>query len=207
MLRKSQGVQVFEFEEGLLQQQPGSPPQTFRWDQIATVLGGSTAHYRTSSIAPLDRGRYRGTRFTYTISRRDGVSAKIAGFYQDPARVSARSRPAISNDHRESVQRRYAALGEDTARHAATAQLPAAQAALARGEELTFGDITISAGGVRAGQRDPVPWTEISDLEVEHGMVRIKQAGKLLSRRPASKIPNFVLFVTLAGTLRQDGPP
>jgi hypothetical protein len=115
--------------------------------------------------------------------------------------------PAISNDHRESVQRRYAALGEDTARHAATAQLPAAQAALARGEELTFGDITISAGGVRAGQRDPVPWTEISDLEVEHGMVRIKQAGKLLSRRPASKIPNFVLFVTLAGTLRQDGPP
>jgi hypothetical protein len=204
----SHGVQVFEFEQGLLRQQPGAPPETFRWDQIATVLGGSIANYRTSSITPYDRGRYRGTNFTYTITRRDGVSAKITGFYQDPARLSARSRQAISKNHRESIQRRYAALGEDTARHIATAQLPAAQAALARGEELTFGDITISAGGVRAGQRDPVPWTEISDVEVEHGTVRIKQAGKSLplSRRPVSEIPNFLLFATLADTLRKRGP-
>jgi hypothetical protein len=204
----SHGVQVFEFEEGLLRQQPGSPPETFRWDQIATVLGGSTAHYRTSSITPYDRGRYRGTRFAYTISRRDGASAKITGVYRDPARVPARSRPAISKNHRESIQRRYAALGEDTARHVMAAQLPAAQAALVRGEELTFGDIAISAGGVRAGQRDPVPWTEISDMEVEHGMVRIRQAGKFLtlSRRPVSEIPNFLLFATLADTLRKRGP-
>jgi hypothetical protein len=60
---------------------------------------------------------------------------------------------------------------------------------------------------VRAAQRDRVPWAEISEVQVRNGMVRVRQADKFLalSRRPVSRIPNFMLFMTLAETLRKRG--
>jgi hypothetical protein len=198
-LGKPQEIQVFEFEQGLLEQRPGSPPDTFRWDQIATVRQDSTATYTN--------GVYGSTSFVYTIISHDGQSAQIAGSYRDPARVPAAAWSTV-DDPKASVWRRYAALGAAVARHVATAQLPAAKAALDRGEKLAFGNFAISASGMSAGRRGPLPWSLISDVQVTDGVVSIKQSGESapFSRRPVSKIPNFLLFTTLADMLRKPIP-
>jgi hypothetical protein len=91
-------------------------------------------------------------------------------------------------------------------------QFPVASAALARGEQLAFGDITISLAGVHTA-KGFVPWTSIREVRVQGGFVRIKQADKFfaLSWEPVGRIPNFPLFFTLAENLRlnsrTDPPP
>jgi molecular chaperone DnaK len=194
------GGQFFEFERGLVRGLPGSPPETFRWDQIETVLRSSTEHYTNY--------HYRNTGFTCTLTRRDGTSTQVMGTYQDPQRMLPVSAKKVSSDHRNSVQRACAALCEDAARHVAAAQLPAARAALARGEELVFGDIVIAANGLRVPKRDRVPWTEISDVQVSNGSVEIFASPyRMLWNQPVGAVPNFLLFVTLADALRAPQRP
>jgi molecular chaperone DnaK len=195
VVRAPPEIQVFEFEQGFIQQGPGSPPDAFRWDQIATVLHGSTATYYN--------GSYQSTSYTYTITSHEGQSAKIASTYRDPARSS------ISADDRVgSARRRYAALGAAVARQVATAQLPAAKAALDRGEKLTFGKFALSVDGVWAGRRGPLAWSQVSEVQVTDGVVDIKQFDGLVTfaRRRVSKIPNFLLFTALADMLRNSRP-
>jgi molecular chaperone DnaK len=176
-------VEVVQFERGLVLLRASSPPSSFRWDQIRTVLQSSTERYVNHV--------YQGTRYSYTFTCDNGMSWKPAGTYM--ASLSG------------SIEYRYATLCENVARHAADAQLPGRMAALDRGEDLTFGDMVINARGVRTAKHDMVPWAEISDLQVERGYVRIKKAGKFLplSLKPVSQIPNFLVFITLADTLRK----
>ena len=175
-------AEVLQFERGLVLVRASSPPRGFRWDQIQTVLQSSTDRYVNHA--------YRGTSYSYTFTCDNGMSWKPSGTYHA-------SRP-------DSIQYRYATLCENAARHAADAQLPGSMAALDRGADLAFGDLAINALGLRTAKHDLVPWAEISDLQVERGRIRIKKAGKLLplSLEPASQIPNVLVFVTLADTLR-----
>jgi molecular chaperone DnaK len=198
VFKKDEELRVFEFEHGLVQEPAGSPPLTFRWDQIATVRQYSVVSYKST-------GSYQWTSFTYTFTRGDGASVEIKGTFQDPARAPWRKQRALQRDPHHVTQRKYAELGQAAARRVAEAQLPAAQAALARGEEVTFGDIAISATGVRTARRDTVPWAEITEVTVQKGIVSIRRAGKFwpLSGQGVSKIPNFVLFMALAEALRK----
>jgi hypothetical protein len=196
LFKKDEELRVFEFAQGMVQERAGSPPLAFRWDQITTVRQESIASYNRA-------GSYQWTSFTYTLTRHDGVSVEIKGSFQDPARTPWRKQRALQRDQRRITERTYAELGQAVARRVAEAQLPAAQAAIARGEEVTFGDIAISARGIRTARRDTVPWAEITEVTVQKGIVSIRRAGKLLSlsTQGVSKIPNFLLFMTLADML------
>lgn len=187
---KDSGVRVYEFESGLIRQKVGKPPQVFRWDRIAEVLQGSIAHYV--------HGAYSGTWFTYKITRDDGVSMTISGSYSDPT--------LRKNADPDSTSSRYEALGRSVVLKVSNIQLPRALETLNKGGSLTFGDITISVAGVHTKQ-NLVPWSEITEVKVDKGYVRIKRANKILalSKRPVAQIPNFPLFITLADALRRQG--
>lgn len=186
---KDTGVRVYEFEHGLVRQKSGEAPEVFRWDGIAEA-------YQSSTVEFLNRV-YVGTSYTYTIKRDDGLSMTIKGSYYDP-RLSKNGNP-------NSVPSRYEALGRSVVAKVSDAQLPRAVETLTNGGSLTFGDITISAAGVKAPRHKLVPWSEIEEVKVDMGKLRIKRPNSILplTKQPVAKIPNFPLFMTLAEALRR----
>jgi hypothetical protein len=187
--REEEKFRVYEYEHGLVREGGGMPLVVFRWDQVRTVLQHSTAHF--------ENGRYKGTTFSYQLTRSDGAQFAIDGRYMDPRRARV-SGPA--NQHR-----RWAEFGEAATRHVATRQLLDAQATLTIGQQLAFGDIVISNQGVHTQKYGIVPWSQIKDVQVRNGTVQIKKEGKFLSlsSRPVGRIPNFVLFMVLVDALRK----
>lgn len=89
-----------------------------------------------------------------------------------------------------------------------TAQLPAATDALAAGTTVWFGPIWISRTEVGA-KRNSVPWSQIRDIRVYNGSLRITVDGKFfaLTDTPVAKIPNFHVLFHLAQQLRQENSP
>lgn len=143
---------------------------------------------------------YQHTDFRYDLTRSDGRVLRIDGSYLDPA-LSKRGSPA-------SWKYRLAMLGQAAARQVAQAQLPGALAAVQQGQSLAFGDIVINMSGI-ASKHNATPWSSIREVQVSKGNVRIRKEGKFLplSKRPISKIPNVLLFVALADTLRDSAQP
>ena len=186
---KNTGVRVYEFEHGLVRQKSGESPQVFRWDRIAQVYQGNAAEYLN--------GVYTGTRFGYAIVRDDGLSMSISGTYLDP-RLARNADP-------NSTSSKYEALGRSIVLKVSNIQLPRALETLNNGGSLTFGDMTISVAGVQAARYGVVPWSEITEVKVEKGRIRISRANMFLalSNRPIGKIPNFPLSITLAEALRR----
>jgi hypothetical protein len=187
---------VHEFDDGLVHERVEGAVEVYRWDQISTVLRSTTHHYTNSS--------YRNTTCTVVLNRAAGGSLGLTATFLDPS-ITRRSTSRSKEGYRL-----YQVL--DAACHRVSQlQLPAALAALSRGEQLAFGDITISLAGVHT-TKGFVPWASISKFEVADGSVRIKQADKFfaLSRQSVGRIPNFPLFFTLAENLKlnaQTGPP
>jgi hypothetical protein len=121
------------------------------------------------------------TEYRYTITRRDGYTIKITNFW-------------------DGVEE----LGRHINHNVSIALLPRMRAALAQGQSIQFGDITLSAAEVR-GKRHTATWSQVRSITVQNGYVRVNLQGKFLSlsTKPAAAIPNLPLFLTLADQLRQ----
>jgi hypothetical protein len=178
-----------EFERGLVWHLDDAEPETYRWDQVATVNWSATRMYAAG-------GFYKGTQFSITLKSSDERSLKISGFCQEPA-VKRKADPQAAS------YRMYQFLTR--ARDVASAMLlPGAIAALNRGEQLFFGDFRIDPTGIQA-PKGFVPWSSIRDVNVSNGFVSIMKEGKFfpLSHKKVDQIPNFPLFLILAETLKR----
>jgi hypothetical protein len=179
---------IYEFDDGIVHERQDNTVEVYRWDQISTVLQSSTRHYTNS--------RYRNTSYHVVLNRAAGGSLALAGAFLDPS-ITRRG-----NSRSRETHLLYRIL-DAACQRVSQLQLPVALAALGRGERLAFGDITISLTGVHTA-KGFVPWTSISEVQVQNGYVRIKQAKKFfaLSGQSVGRIPNFPLFFTLAEKLR-----
>ncbi|MBT2467548.1 hypothetical protein J7E97_06610 [Streptomyces sp. ISL-66] len=126
-------------------------------------------------------GIHVGTTYLYTLLGQDGSAVKLTNFYADPERWGAAIQHGITR-----------------------AQLPGVIIALEQGATLTFGDISMTMGGIATPRRGGAHWDEIEKIEVKDGTVFVAKAGKLLawSNTPVAKIPNFFLFVSVVDRLR-----
>lgn len=179
---------LYEFDHGFIWQPADAEPQIFRWDQVATVNWFASRRYVN--------GAYTGTMFWLTLAANDGRSQKFSGNCKDPAAKGARNADPRAHDY---LLYQFLSRARDTI---SSAQLPAAVAALNRGEELTFGDLRLSTTGI-AAPKGFVPWTSIKAVNIDQGRVSVRQEGKFfsLSSQGAEKIPNCPLFLTLAQAL------
>lgn len=149
---------------------------------------GPVSAFRWDSMTVLQQiteryanGVHVGTGYLYTLFRPDGSAVKLTEFYADPERWGA------------AIQREITRT-----------QLPGAITALEQGATLSFGDISMTLGGIATPKRGGVHWGEIQKIEIKNGIVFVAKAGKLLawSNTPVAKIPNFFLFVSVVDRLR-----
>lgn len=179
---------AYEFDHGFVWQPDDAEPQTYRWDEVATVNWYASQHFVN--------GVYSGTQFWITLTSSDGRSLKISGSCKDPAAKGA---------HRADPQATGYLLFQFLTRvrdAVSAAQLPDAIAALNRGDQLSFGDLQISSAGIQA-PKGFVPWPSIKAVNVVQGRVSVRQEGKFLalSAKGVEQIPNCPLFVSLAQML------
>ena len=187
--REEEKLRVYEYEHGLVREGGSMALEVFRWDDVRTVTYSRTPHFQG--------GRYTGTTFVYRFTRRDGLSFFIEGSFIDP-KHSKRVAAVPANQHQC-----WAELGESAARQVAAAQLESARSSLTIGDQLSFGDITISLRGVHTVRYGIVPWTRIVRVEIREGRPYLRLVDKSvpLSARLISRIPNFVLLTDLVELL------
>jgi hypothetical protein len=131
-------------------------------------------------------GVYTGTQYLYTVRRNDGRVLKLTQFYDGIAQ-----------------------LGQGISEQVARVHLPHALAAIQRGETVPFGDLGVHATGVVSARHGLLPWTELEQVQVVQGYVRLRKAGKWLawSHKAAADIPNLYVFLTLADQLQRSAHP
>ncbi|MFJ3505649.1 DUF6585 family protein [Streptomyces sp. NPDC090135] len=93
-------------------------------------------------------------------------------------------------------------------------QFPKALAAIDSGESLSFGKLWISREAVGSA-RDSAEWTQVEEVRVIEGYVKVKMAGKwrslgatAVTTPVVSEMPNFFVFLALVDHLRRpwNGP-
>lgn len=159
---------------------------------IAVGTNGATLMpYRWDEVSVLQNnvrhyrnGGYTHTTYSYTLSSADAGAITLTGGFVGAAEWG----PAIQE--------------------AVTAvQLPGAMAAVARGETLGFGDISVNRAGIAAGNNS-VAWHQLQEVRVKEGYVSLKVEGRWrgISRTAVAQIPNFFVFLALADRLRTAPP-
>jgi hypothetical protein len=150
---------------------------------------GRPAAFRWDSMMALQQitekyvnGVYVGTDHRYTLHKKDGTVRKVTNFYAEPERWGPFIQQEITGF-----------------------QLPGMLRMLAEGQTLTFGDISVSNGGIATSKRGAVTWPEIQDVRVSNGVLVLRKAGKSLSwsSKKVGDIPNFFLFLSLVDELRR----
>jgi len=179
---------AYEFDHGFVWQPEDGEPQAYRWDQVATINWYGSQNYAN--------GAYTGTQFWLTLTSTDGRSLKLSGTCKDPAAKGGRNADPQASTY---LLYQFLSRARDTV---SAVQLPGAIAALNRGEQLSFGDLQISATGIQAA-KGFTPWSSVKAVTVHQGRVSVSQQGKFLavSSKAADQIPNCQLFLTLAQTL------
>lgn len=93
-------------------------------------------------------------------------------------------------------------------------QLPQALAAIDSGETLSFGKLWVSREAVGSA-RDSAKWTQVEEVRVIDGYVKVRTAGKwrslgatAVTAPVVSEMPNFFVFLALVDHLRRpwNGP-
>ena len=180
---------VFDFEDGIVYQGRDGVLHTYPWSQVRTVYIGSIRHYANSA--------YYRTTYGFTLILASGKRLGLNGVFRDPE-----LRPHLIRTKPVDDEHELFTLISAVAAVVCEEQLPEAAAALERGATLAFADIEISRTGVQdaAGL---IPWSEIDEVKVHQGMIRIKRAGRSrpLSDRSTAEIPNVQLLIRLAMTL------
>jgi hypothetical protein len=175
-LSKSRAARrIYLCERGFVLVERPEDPQVYQWDAIDTVFQ-QIVNTRYSGVDA-------GTKYLYTVTRRDGAVAKLTLFWDGGAELGAHVNERVS-----------------------AALLPGAVAAIRRGQGVQFGDMTLTMGGI-TGQRGSVAWADVSGIRMVSGYVQVKVHGKVrsLSSTPAANLPNLPLFLTLTNRLRQAG--
>jgi hypothetical protein len=124
----------------------------------------------------------RIVRHIYTVRRRDGTSL-------------------VFRDSLRGVE----ALGDRVSSETAHSLFPRARDAYQAGEQVAFGDLTVSKQGV-GSKGKTLPWTEFQSVEVVKGVVKIQQRGKRFSWAsvPVRKVPNMLLFLNLLASIQRE---
>ncbi|OLB82543.1 MAG: hypothetical protein AUI14_00415 [Actinobacteria bacterium 13_2_20CM_2_71_6] len=151
---------------------------------------GALADYRWDAIAWLTQritnryvnGIHVGTFYVYTVARKDGPVLKLTEFYDGIAQLGRTISEQVTRD-----------------------KLPGAVALLQQGQTVGFGDLGISTAGIVSTKHGLLPWTELDEVKVVQGYVKLRRAGKWLpwSNKPAAAIPNLYVFLTLADQLQR----
>jgi hypothetical protein len=170
--RSQAARRVYLFEQGFIVANRPDDVQVYRWDGIDTVY--------QKIVSQRTYGIETARTYLYTITSRDGRTAKLDQFWADIAELG----PQINN-------------------RVSAALLPGSLAAVQRGQAVRFADLTVNAGGI-AGRRKSVTWAEVKDVEISGGYVRVGVAGKFLplSNTAAANISNLPLFFALVNRLR-----
>jgi hypothetical protein len=175
-LSKSRAARrIYLYEHGFVLVERPEDPQVFPWDAIDTVF--------QKIVTTRYNGINAGTKYLYTITRRDGVTTKLTLFWDEGAQLGAHVNERVS-----------------------AALLPGAMAAIERGRGIQFGDMTLTRRGIE-GKHGSVTWAEVSGIRMMSGYVHVQVRGR---RRPqstaaAASLPNLPLFLTLTDRLRQAG--
>jgi hypothetical protein len=79
-------------------------------------------------------------------------------------------------------------------------RLPLAIQEVQGGGKVSFGDLEVTAAGISNKRHGFIPWTDIEEVQVKKGYVKIRRAGKWLpwSSMAAASIPNLFVFLSLA---------
>lgn len=131
---------AYEFEAGLVSQPAGRPPVAFRFDQITSGLESYTRHYIN--------GIYQQTFYSYLLICADSATMRFDGEYREEALIPGLAKK-IPGVMKRVGNARLPTLGKAVCDYVPRARLPGALEALARGESLAFGRITVSAEGCR----------------------------------------------------------
>lgn len=177
------GEVVCEFDSGLVLVHNDQTARAFGFDEVASVT--------EKCYDLLDYSRYLCTLFCFTLTREDGAAMQMTGVYggqAGPAPASAR----------------YRALGESVAQRVCAAQIPAARAALARGDTLAFGRHLAADAECfisRYYGTITIPWEQVTVSVSDHGLVHVTRTGSKVSQHHTLftwDVPNFRLLAALA---------
>lgn len=176
LLNRSQRVYVFA--EGLVRTK-GSTSEVVRWDQVDSMLQFILKiTYRVFYVIPVARI----VRHRYTVRQTDGTRL-------------------VFRDSLRGVE----ALGDRISRETARYLFPKALAAYHAGEQVAFGDLTISKQGIsRSGKL--LPWAEYQGVEVVKGVAKIQQRGKRFNWAAVQvgKMPNLLVFLNLLESIQRE---
>lgn len=143
---------------------------TFRWDEIDKVYH-QQQKYQQGLIPMLVIHNYR-------LVHRNGDEVTIRRWY-------------------ERLDELGSTIHEAVTRH----QLPRAMEALRRGEELDFETMRVGREGIYSGKkRNLIPWSDVKNVTVWQGTVRIGRKSKPLASvaLAMAKTPNLHLFFSLS---------
>jgi hypothetical protein len=127
-------------------------------------------------------GIHVATTYLYTVVLPDGGKVKLTHFYDG-----------------------IAELGQTIAREVTREHLPRAIEAVQAGRTVTFGDLQVSLAGLTSGRHGLLPWTQVEEIQVVQGYLKLRRAGKWLawSSKPVKQIPNLFVFLNLADRLHR----
>ncbi|MGW1994916.1 DUF6585 family protein [Embleya sp. NPDC001921] len=125
-------------------------------------------------------GSHTGTFHTYRLSRADGSLLKLTGFYEHPEQWAGLLQQGLVET-----------------------QFPIARNALARGEQLRFGQLVMDRNSVTT-PKGTAMWHEIHRADVENGVLVLgKGAASSWWRMHVRRIPNFPVAFLLVRQLRR----
>ncbi|MGW2863259.1 DUF6585 family protein [Streptomyces sp. NPDC001205] len=189
-LRRKSVRRVYVFYAGVVWQDPGAPTEAMRWADVGDWRESTTAHYQN--------GMYSYTDYSYTLTRTDGVSLKLASTFRD----GRMKKPPVDTS---GPPQAYACseLCRMVCAHLAETRLPGTLQAVQRGEPQVFGSITLAQDRIEVAG-DSLSWGLVEDLGVRKGAFQVTGGGR---RRPLSRqvsdIPRFTLMKATAEALFQ----
>jgi hypothetical protein len=152
------------------------------------VTSSAAAAYRWDRIAAIFQeiftvrynGVSTGTQYRYRIEFADGRKAKLNTFTADMSKLGP-------------------VLQEETAK----VQVPHAFAMMRAGQWVNFGPFALSGAGLVVHDKPPVPWAEVSTLQLFNGRIFVSRANTRgrYANIQASKVPNLATFLVVARQL------
>ncbi len=167
-------VGVVVFEHGLVHVD-GERTQVIGWSEVTNVWRRVTEYYDTS----MQKSKTRRTKYHVILE-------------------SISSSPVHVNDEFTEIE----ALTDHIVTEVTRRQLPEAVRLVQQGQTLRFGPFGVGPHGIDNG-RETLPWSQIRELQVIQGEIRIRKDGKWLSwsRADVGDIPNFFVFFAVAQSL------
>ena len=149
-------------------------PTAFTWQQVDFIW---------QSITRTSVNGIRSTSYLYTIELSDGRRLAFGSTIQNIEELGNHLQRVISNT-----------------------LLPILQSSFDRGERIDFDLVSIDKTSI-SFKNIQLPWQQIEDLSVRDGFVWLTQKGPQQKRLPiaqVSRIPNLLIFLTLADIARKN---